>query len=252
MLPLCPRTGRAASATDLKTWGSFEDALKLVERRKAHGVAFATGDYISAIDMDWKGLPHAPDWAEKIIEQMNSYTEISPSGQGVHIFLIGQASKGGRKKQLDGGSLEIYSRHRFIRVTGWLWNGVERALEWRHEQLAELEKTYWPPKPPRTETPQRVVSTDDEEALNALLRGRGHSASVLRRLMQGDFSDFADGSEDGYDLSKADFYLACCIARKVGHDPGRIRRLMERFPLHREKWKRGDYLERTIEAAIRG
>src|SRR5699024_2621495 len=45
---------------------------------------------------------------------MGSYSEISPSGNGIHIIAKGELPKGGRRK----GKIEVYDSGRFFTVTG--------------------------------------------------------------------------------------------------------------------------------------
>ena len=54
------------------------------------------------------------EWAWQIIKRLNSYTEISPSGQGVHIMIKGTVPPGGNKK----GQVEMYSQGRYFTMTG--------------------------------------------------------------------------------------------------------------------------------------
>lgn len=248
LLPLCPRTGKAASSTDVKTWGTLDEALGLVARKKAHGVGYMVGDGITAIDLDWKGSATVPTWAEGIIERLDSYTELSPSGQGAHVFVLGEASRAGMKRKMEGGSIEIYSRHRFIRITGWLWQGEIKELQWRHETLQSIEHELWPPVVPAA-IPPVVAVGDDDAVWQKLMNMRGRLGDIIRRLAKGDLRDFLDASPDGADLSRADFVLAKALVRFVGKDYERVRALMERFPIRREKWERKGYLERTIDAA---
>ena len=55
-------------------------------------------------------------WAKEIIEKLNSYTEISPSGTGIHIWVKGAIPKTGRRK----GRIEIYDSGRdYFTVNRW-------------------------------------------------------------------------------------------------------------------------------------
>ena len=54
------------------------------------------------------------DWAQEIISTVNSYTELSPSGTGVRIFVKGTLPEDGRKV----GNVEMYQNKRYLTVTG--------------------------------------------------------------------------------------------------------------------------------------
>jgi putative DNA primase/helicase len=49
----------------------------------------------------------------RVIEGLDSYTELSPSGKGVHVIAKGQIPHGGRR-----GAVEMYCQDRFFTVTG--------------------------------------------------------------------------------------------------------------------------------------
>ena len=53
-------------------------------------------------------------WAQEIIEELNSYTEISPSGTGVHILVRGELPAGRNRK----GRFEAYDQGRYFTITG--------------------------------------------------------------------------------------------------------------------------------------
>jgi len=48
------------------------------------------------------------------VERLNSYTEKSPSGTGIHIFIKAKLPPGGRKK----GDFECYESGRYLTMTG--------------------------------------------------------------------------------------------------------------------------------------
>lgn len=60
-------------------------------------------------------------WAAEIVERLGSYSEISPSGKGLRIFVNGRLPHNalGRKS----GKLEIYCGKRYLTVTGRAWEG---------------------------------------------------------------------------------------------------------------------------------
>ncbi len=117
-IPYTPGTGGRASATDLTTWGAFEDALEELDRGTYDGVGFvfSSGDPYVGVDLDACVDPETGEispWAVRIIEELDSYTELSPSGTGVHIIARGKLRDGGRR-----GPIEMYSRDRYFTMTG--------------------------------------------------------------------------------------------------------------------------------------
>lgn len=111
-------SGRAASSTDRDTWVSYSEA-----RASAKGVGLgyvlAEGDGIVCIDLDHclDGDTLAP-WARKILRRCpDTYTEVSVSGTGLHIFGRGTVSQG-RRVRKDGAAVEVYGAGRYIAITG--------------------------------------------------------------------------------------------------------------------------------------
>ena len=114
--PITP-SGRPASSTDSRTWSSHATAAR---SRAGAGLGFVLdGDGIACIDLDHclDGTTVTP-WARSILDRCpNTYIEISPSGDGLHIW--GRADvPHGRRLRVDQGTAEIYGTGRYITVTG--------------------------------------------------------------------------------------------------------------------------------------
>jgi primase-polymerase (primpol)-like protein len=118
-VPYTPGTERRASATDLMTWCSFEEAVAAYETRHYDGVGFVfcSADPFVGIDLDGCRDPETgqiDEWAREIIEGLtDKYVEASPSGRGVHVITRATV-RGGRKK----GNLEVYGQDHFFTFTG--------------------------------------------------------------------------------------------------------------------------------------
>src|SRR5262249_5657169 len=109
-LPIDPRTGEVARVNDPDTWASFDEALAYYRKRRLSGIGLVlTGDdTYTGVDLDKcrsrdDGL--VARWASKIVAGLASYTEISPSGSGLHVFVRG-AMLG--EKSRRRGPVEIY------------------------------------------------------------------------------------------------------------------------------------------------
>src|SRR5260370_37848153 len=90
--PYNPRTGEPASVDDPDTWGTAEEAAAGVTRwrMKGAGFMFAEGEQERGMDLDHCYDPVTgvvDEWALKIVRILNSYTEITPSGTGLHVFV---------------------------------------------------------------------------------------------------------------------------------------------------------------------
>ena len=117
-IPINPRTGRNASTKDPKTWGSFDDAWQgvILDGYDGIGFVFVIGDGLVGIDLDNCMGPDGKlkKWAQDIVDRLGSYTEVSPSGNGVHVLCFSDAT--GISYNKDGR--EMYSEGRYFTFTG--------------------------------------------------------------------------------------------------------------------------------------
>jgi len=98
--PVNPANGARADSTDPSTWGTFDQAVAAYQSDSLAGVGFVftTGSGFCGVDLDDSidlATGKLKPWACRIVDNLNSYTEVSPSGTGVKIFL--RASKPGTR-----------------------------------------------------------------------------------------------------------------------------------------------------------
>lgn len=120
-IPINPHTGGKARTNDPTSWGTFEQVLTHYKHHKkitGIGFVFTEGDPFVGVDLDdcIKDRQVEP-WAKKILQDFNSYAEISPSGKGIKIFVKGKLPGGAVKTK----HIEMYDRGRFFTVTGGVW-----------------------------------------------------------------------------------------------------------------------------------
>ena len=80
--------GKNASSTNPDTWATYEEVKKaLPTTHQAVGVGVVLGDGLCGIDLDHcvKDGVIEP-WAQTIINDLDSYTDISPSGTGIEKY----------------------------------------------------------------------------------------------------------------------------------------------------------------------
>ena len=111
-IPINPVTLDAAQSNNPATWASFDVAVgRLSSGVDGIGFMFAPapdGTRYFGVDLD--GCRDATtgaiaSWAQEIIERLDSYTEVSPSGTGVHILCFAElphALVGNQKKRGQG------------------------------------------------------------------------------------------------------------------------------------------------------
>ena len=250
-VPLDPRTGDRAATDDASTWTAFTDALAAHHRGMGDGVGFvfSTHDPYSGIDLDGCRDPETGEiepWAEEWIRRCDSYTEVSPSGAGVHIIVRAKLPPGRRRR----GGIEVYEEGRYFTVTGDRLRNTPTTVEERTDVLTRLHAETFPPPPPSTVEAKRAaspVSLSDHELIEQARSARNGQK----------FSALWNGDTSGYDSpSEADLALCSELAFWTGPDAVRIDALFRQSSLYWDKWdeRRGQqtYGEMTVARALEG
>ncbi len=242
-----------ADVTNPETWTTFEEVKKVLDSEEwpsGLGFVFTEDDPFCGIDLDNCFIDgKLPEGAAWIVRALNSYTEITPSGSGLHVIVKGKLS-GGRSRTGDtpwGGVFEVYDRTRYFTMTGNRLQGSPKEVFERQSQLDGLidELLPEPELPERALAVHVPVNLSDDALLDKAHRAKnGGKFTAL--------FDRGDVSTHGRDDSAADLALCTHLAFWTGGDPERIDRLFRRSALMREKWYRDDYRDRTIEVAIAG
>jgi putative DNA primase/helicase len=242
---------KAASSTNPETWGTWDEVCKAYQSGQFAGVGYilSPSQEISGIDLD-----HAIDvetselfpWADDIVQRLNSYSEISPSGSGVRIFVKGKlpAELGGGRK-IDGvgeagaWGIEAYCKARFVTVTGRKLGDAPIHIEEREETFgAWCCETFPKPKKERviSPPPTSVLDLSDDQLLEAMFRSK--SGYRIEPLYRGDLSRHNDNH------SSADMALANYLAWWTNGDVSRMDRMFRSSGLMRPKWdeRRGELL----------
>jgi P4 family phage/plasmid primase-like protien len=255
--PIDPRDGSGADSTDASTWTSLDDAVaawRANSRYAGVGYVFAADDPFTGVDLDecigddGELVPSA----REIVDSLDSYTEVSPSGRGVKAYVIGTKPDGcGCKSKRIAGfkESEVYSQERFFCVTGRHLVGTPLTVEHRQPQLDALCGRLWPPRRSAhlNGTVGSAAFDGDDEALIEQA-GAAKNGDRFKRLLSGDVSLHAG------DHSAADQALCNLLAFWTGRDAARMDRLFRRSGLFREKWdeRRGarTYGQMTIDCAV--
>ncbi|MFD4234321.1 DNA primase [Streptomyces sp. NPDC058542] len=110
-----------ASSTDPQTWSSHKDASA---SSAGVGLGFVLSDVddIVCLDLDHCLNPltgRLEPWAAAILRNAGAtYVEVSPSGDGLHIWGRADVRQGRRIRRPDGTAVEIYGTGRYIAMTG--------------------------------------------------------------------------------------------------------------------------------------
>lgn len=124
-MPYCPTAPDSlASSIDPDTWGTFGQAEAAYLEGDRTGIGFVldgTGD-LAGVDID--GCRDAQTGAINpaalaLLEGMGAaYVEVSPSGTGLRAFGYAPPLETGAAGTLDGMKLELYSKGRYLTLTG--------------------------------------------------------------------------------------------------------------------------------------
>jgi hypothetical protein len=227
---------RRARVNDPSTWSTFEVALTVETAGAASGIGRVLGDGLTVVDIDSCRDPEsgviAPA-ALAIVSALESYTEVSPSGTGLHVWCNSSLPPGGRRTN----SLEMYDTDRYITLTGRHLPGT-LTIEQRTQAISDLHARVFGSN-------DATLTATDERLIQQALAERG--GQRFWRLWNGDKSEF------GGDHSRADLAL-CNMLACVTRDEAVIDRLFRRSMLMRQKWdeRRGasTYGERTVRRTL--
>ncbi len=257
--PIDCRTDRFADVTQPGIGISFEDALSYSRKRRLDGIGFvfAPAAPYSGIDLDdcrdaATGTLTAE--AEAIVKAVNSYTEVSPSGTGVKLFVRGKLPAQPRNRK---GGIEMYSAGRYFTVTGHRLPDTPPTIEECQEALLKVyEDVFATPsaeRPSRSRAPgepdvparSTTLGVDDVQLISRAMSAE--NGAHFAALWQGDTTGYLSSSE-------ADLALCGMLTFWAGSNPERVERLFGLSALgQREKWQtRPDYREETIARALAG
>lgn len=224
-VPVQPN-GQAARSNDPETWCSFEECAAAVVSGRVDGVGFvfsAEDDFVG-IDLD-----HVLDDIGNIrderiadlVASLDSYTEVSPSGDGLHVWV-----KGTIPRALKVAPIEVYTVGRYFTVTGRHFAGTPETIEWRQDELDRLFAEH--------ATPNRPTEHVNGHA-RAWAHGTQHHqlvslAGKLRRV--------------GLDPEEIEPALQAVNARRC-EIPGRPENIA-RIAHDAGKWERGEELDPAI------
>ncbi|MDQ5984276.1 MAG: hypothetical protein RUMPE_01323 [Eubacteriales bacterium SKADARSKE-1] len=238
-IPKNPHNGYNAKANDPKTWSDYETAIKAVSKYEFEGIGFEFANRIFGIDLDHciDKDGKLSDEARDIVNIMDSYSEVSPSGSGLHILCIGETPVRGARK----GAIEMYSTGRFFTVTGSVLEGKNK-LEQRSEQAKIIYQKYLKNEPEQNENQSKFKCTlSDEEIIEKAMHAK--NGFKFEALWRGDISGYKSESEK-------DLALCNILAFYCGDNFDHIDSLFCKSGLYREKWDRPDYKSATINKAI--
>jgi hypothetical protein len=138
------RLNSKANVNDPYSWGSFNQADAAYCEGGWLGVGFVlTGNGIAGVDLDKCVVDGEPnkDALQLMADLDAPYIEYSPSGNGLRAFGFSNQSITGVRGQLDGLSVELYTKGRYLTVTGHvIKNEPLRVLRGFEELAVKLRR----------------------------------------------------------------------------------------------------------------
>lgn len=228
--PVNPKTGEYADVNCPDTWGTYDEAVKAVSKYKLDGIGIILTDGLIGVDLDHvlKDGKLDPD-AQDIVNTLCTYTEISPSGSGLHLLMRGTEKTYEMLSSFKTrGKFEIYRKDRYLTVTGDLYGGNYSGISSNDVSLQAVLRKYWPiittGGTTESDTPDTPKLTD-EELLDDIRRSQ--SGDKFRAY-------YYDGKYT--DHSRADLGLCNILMFFSFHNMQQVDRLFRKSKLMRDKW----------------
>jgi len=234
-------------------WATFEEASAAVETHNFDGVGLILVPGIGGIDGDH--INADDPLAKEVRTLMNTYEELSPSGEGIHYlfkvdvdripYYINERSQKRLSKDYYSknphNDLEIYIgglTNRYLTFTGNVISDLP-LMERTDEVLAFLDKYM------KKELFTNFDNRNDSFDIILTARKAKNGEKFIALFDNGDISGYGSHSE-------ADQALCNILAFYTGGDADKIDILFRQSKLYRAKWEREDYRTSTIENAIKG
>lgn len=247
--PYNPRTGYPAKAGQPDTWADLATAAKAVNAGRYEGVGFEfNGGGIVGVDFDHCIEGGQLDaWAAAWVQRFDSYTELSPSGTGLHIICKGKLPGEAVKRP----RAELYDRGRYFTVTGQPWGGPAKPLRDAQEAVnalyAELQaETRKAPDRPTAQRTAPALAQAGKDYVSIGLQRDG----IFRALWEGERPNGNESADDMALLNKLAFWCSCDAEQMQAaflaspHAAGKDEE-------HKKKLERDDYLPRSIDRAVK-
>ncbi|MGW8890402.1 phage/plasmid primase, P4 family [Bacillus subtilis] len=247
--------GSMAQSSNKRTWSTFATIMKFFNEQEYDGIGFmfSKDDPFIGIDIDHcvnDGV--LSPFAQEIIQTISSYTEYSPSGEGVHIIAKGKLplrGPGTGRKNIDKG-LEVYRHGRYFTFTG---NSLDVGpVQERSEEIKSIfdkyltEKEEVRPASTRSQSTSEISNLSNKEIWERMFNSKNGQS----------IQDLFNGQLINGDHSSTDMALCNHLAFWTDKDASKMDSMFRESNLFREKWDRqhsadgATYGEMTIAAAI--
>ena len=243
-VPYNPHNGYHASIKNPLTWSTWEHCITILPQTDMTGIGFVITPELglTCLDIDdpyklkTDGTPKFSNPEElqqrqiNIVKTFDSYSEISPSGKGLHIWIKGTVPTG-----RDKYSIGIYPHSRFLTMTGNVYNSapIREMNGHLHQLWAEMGD-----EKPETNTASKEQIQSDNEIYEVAVNAANSDK----------FLDLWDGSWQTHfeSQSEADYALIDILAFYT-QNAEQIRRMFRNSALgKRKKAARDKYIDDMV------
>lgn len=236
--PYSPISGLMIDVTNPVNLCTFEEAIKNLHFFSGIGFSLLPTDPFCFIDFDTTTDPREIEFQKQVLASFDTYSEISPSGTGLHLICKASLPSGRRC-----GATEIYTSGRYMAMTGNVY--ISQPIATRQSLASALwdELGRYSASAIQLDDYNEYSSKTDLEIYN--IAQYATNGEKFLRLWNGDINTYHQG-----DHSRADFALVDIIAFYT-QERDQIKRLFRLSSLgQRAKAKREDYLETMISRAF--
>ena len=233
-----------ASHSDPHSWNSFENTLEVLSGGGYDGMGYVfwEGNGFSGVDFDRCLDPKTEKVTEAvwdIVQLLETYTEISCSGKGLHSYLRGKKQLGTR---CHLGHAEVYDRNHYFVVTGNKFKDFPSLC---------ADGSFYLDTIPLAQTEHHSVvfpETPSRHSDEFLLARACETNQKFRRLFSGDRSGYChpDGT---LDFSRSDMALLVQLAWWTNKNGRQMQRIFRQSKLHRPKFDRDGYSYSNLSCA---
>ena len=260
-----------AKINDSTTWGTFEEAVRMVECGLADGIGFAitkdTGFIFVDFDCHVDGVDD-DDERRRIEQYYNSFSSQAPlydtyleqsfSGKGLHVLARGELLPDYKTgKAPDGVPVEIYDDKKFMLITGdvlndWGISDSEKTIK----SIQKLQQRHFPKVALTSMDEQTIVAPSDNQVYDDELVLQAAMQDEKFRLLWEGHWDKVKG-KDGKGLYGSQHYADYALIKKLifytGNYPSQAEALYRKSPSYQTYGKNGKWVkyEKDIRNDIR-
>lgn len=234
-------------------WSTYDEAIEAVKVHGFDGVGLILVPGIGGIDIDHKAADST--LVTDVRKLMNTYEELSPSGEGIHHLFTVDVDKipvSINRKSEEKLSSDYYSKNPHNDLEIYIGGPTNRYLTFTGNVISDLplmDRTNEVLTFLDTYMKKELFSKTDNgsDAFDIIVTARKakNGEKFIALFDKGDISDYVSPSE-------ADQALCNILAFYTGGDADEMDTLFRQSKLYRDKWDREDYRTSTIENAIKG